>query len=262
MNTRQIIRTLSQRNGLIVSLYLPVLPSQTRRDLATIFHSHLKDLLHTAKNLKHSHEKYLDAILEKIDTWLSKADTRNAKTLVVFAGKDIFKTLKLPVSLKTRVHIANKPLLAPLTEAIEENPSFLLVLLDRDKAKLIEVNFSSEEAESKLIESDVPKRILARGDNMGRESKILRHIEDHLHRHLFKVVEEVKSFEKNYPDGLLVIGSQKELVGKFTRLLTTPLKKRVIGDFGANVDDNEAQVISKAQTVVDQYLEKVAWKQI
>ena len=96
---------------------------------------------------------------------------------------------------------------------------------------------------------------------MGRESKILRHIEDHLHRHLEKVLIETKRFEKSYPDGLIIIGAQKELVGRFENLLPKDLKLKVVGNFGANVDDNEAEVIKKAQKIVDDYLERKSWNE-
>jgi len=68
-----------------------------------------------------------------------------------------------------------------------------------------------------------------------------------------------KKFEENYPDGLIVLGAQKELTGKFKRILPKALQKKVIGDFGANVDDNETDLIKKAQKIVDKYLENRTW---
>ena len=259
MNTRQIIKHLSTRDGLIVSLYLPVEAGESKKDWFTRVHSHLLELRHSATNLDKKGEKYLDAIISEVEDFLETFDSRGTKTLAIFAGKDLFKSLKLPVSLPLRAHIENKPLLSPLTEALEENPPFLLVIIDRTAGKIIEVNFLQEEAHSRVIRSDVPQRILARGDNMGREDKILRHIEDHLHWHLEKILFEVKRFEKNYPDGLIVLGAQKELTGKFKRILPKALQKKVIGDFGANVDDNETDLMKKAKKIVDKYLENRTW---
>ena len=51
-------------------------------------------------------------------------------------------------------------------------------------------------------------------------------------------------------DDLLVIAAQKELSAKFKKLLPNNLKMKVIGDFGANVDDNESEVIKKAQKIL------------
>lgn len=239
MNTRQIINHLLTRNGLTVSLYLPVDPGESKKDWLTKVHSHLRDLRHSAQNLEKRGEKYLDAVISEVEGFLEDFDSRGTKTLVVFAGKDLFENLKLPVTLPLQAHVENKPSLAPLSEALEENPPFLLVLIDRTAGKVVEVNLLQEEASSKIIKSDVPQRILARGDNMGREDKILRHIEDHLHRHLEKIVVEVKKFEKNYPDGLIVLCAQRGLIGKFKRLLPKSLQSKVIGNFGANVDDNQ-----------------------
>ena len=261
MNIRQLIKKLSARDGLSVSFYLPVRTGETRKEFVTTFRSHLKDLRHSAKNLKHKEEKYLDAIIKKVEDFLDTADTHKAKSLAIFASKNLFEAIKLPVEIPLRTHIDTKPLVSPLTKVLEENPPFLLVLIDRESARLIEVNVATEEAKSKVMKSDVPARILAKGDDMGRESKILRHIEDHLHRHLEKVLIETKRFEKSYPDGLIIIGAQKELVGRFENLLPKDLKLKVVGNFGANVDDNEAEVIKKAQKIVDNYLERKSWNE-
>ena len=262
MTIKQIIKKLSFRDGLFVSFYLPVRAGETRKEFVTTFHSHLKDLRHAAKNLKHREEKYLDAIIKKVEDFLDTADTHNTKSFAIFAGKDFFEAIKLPVEIPLRVHVGPKPLVSPLTTAIEENPPFLVVLIDRESARVIEVNLGEEEARSKIIKSDVPQRILAKGDDMGRESKILRHIEEHLHRHLEKVLAETKRFEKSYPDGLITIGAQKELVGRFKNLLPNPLKGKVVGSFGANVDDNETSLIKKAEKIIDNYLERKAWREI
>ena len=77
-----------------------------------------------------------------------------------------------------------------------------------------------------------------------------------------KVAAEVKKFESTHPKVLLIIAAQKELVEKFKKLLTENLKVKLIGDFGANVSDNETQVIRKAQKIVDLHLEKEAWHEI
>ena len=262
MNVNQIIKRLSSRSGLFISFYLPIHPGETRKEFVTTFRSHLKDLKHTAKNLKHKEEKYLDATIKKVGDYLETVDTHKTKSLVIFAGRDFFETYKLPVSISLKTHIGTKFLLSPLSRAFEENPPFIIVFIDRTAAKIVRVNLGTEEAKSKVIKSDVPQRIQAKGAGTGRESKILRHIEDHLRRHLKKVLSEVERYEKAYPNGLIVIGAQKELVGKFKRLLPKNLKIKVVGDFGANTDDNEAQSIKKAQKIIDSYLEKEAWHEI
>jgi len=262
MTIKQTIKKLSTRNGLFVSFYLPIRPGETRKEFVTTFRTHLKDLKHAAKNLRHKEEKYLDAIIKRVEDFLDTADTHKTKSLAIFAGKNFFEAIKLSMEIPLRAHVDTRPLVSPLTRAIEENPPFLLVLIDRQSARLIEVNLGEEEARSKIIRSDVPKRILAKGDDTGRESKILRHIEEHLHRHLEKVLIQTKRFEKSYPDGLIVIGAQKELVGRFKDLLPNPLKGKVVGSFGANVGDNETSLIKKGEKIIDSYLERRAWREI
>ena len=259
MNNYKIIEKLSARSGLTISLYFPLSLGGSRKELLSFIHSHLNNLRHSAENLKRNEEKYLKATIEKIEDYLTIFDTRGAKAVAVFAGKNFFEVLRIPVKVESQFHIGRKPMFETLTKVLNENPPFTIVLLDRTQSKLIEVNVGEEEAQSRLIKNDVPQRIQAHGGNMGREDKILRHIEDHLHRHLVEIVKELREFEKNHPDGLIVIGAQKELVGKFTRELSKEMQAKVIGNFGANVDDNETDLIKKAQKIVDEFIENRTW---
>ena len=262
MNIRQIIKKMSQRDGLFISFYLPIRKGETRKEFVTTFRSQLNNLKRAAKNLKHKEEKHLNALLDKIGNYLNYVDTHKTKSIVIFAAKGFFEVIKLPVTVQLKAHVGTKPLVSPLNTVLDENPPFIVVLIDRNKAKLIEVNIASKETQSSVIVSDVPQRIQAKGADTGRESKILRHIENHLDRHLQKIVTEVKKFEKAYHNDLLVIGAQKELVGKFKRLLPRNLKIKVVGNFGANTDDNESQIIKKSQKIIDSYLEKEAWHEV
>lgn len=248
--------------GLFISLYLPVTKSSTRSDLTSLANSQLKDLLNSTPNLSESATKTLESAILKIKDYLDIIDTRGVKTVAFFSGTDFFEVLKLPLEIPLKAHADKKLFITPLTTATAENPPFILVLVDRNAAKVIEINISGKDTKSQSIKSDVPQRILPKGENMGMEDKILRHIEDHLHRHLLKVSKELNKFESLCPNGLVVIGAQKELVGKFKKLLSKSLQNKVIGSFGANVDDPETEVKKKAQKIVDYYLVKKAYGQV
>lgn len=259
MNNHKLIEKLSSRSSFVLSLYLPFSSGTTKKGLLSFIHSHLNKLRHSAENLQKSEEKYLRATLAKVEDYLTHFDTRSAKAVAVFAGKNFFEVLRIPVSVAPEFHISRKPMFDTLNKVLLENPPFIVVLLDRTASKLIEVNVGEVEAQSPLIKNDVPQKVKSGDDTWDQQNKIFRHIEDHLHRHLVEVVSELKRFEKNYPDGLVVIGAQKELVGKFTKELSTEMQAKVIGNFGANADDNETVVIKKAQKIVDNFLEKRVW---
>lgn len=254
MNSYKLIEKLSARSGLVISLYIPFSPRKSRKELLSFIHSHLNELRRSAENLEKNEAKYLKATLDKVEGHLVHFDTRGAKSVAVFAGKNFFEALRIPVKVEPEFHIGRTVMLETLTKVLNENPPFIIVLLDRTQGKLIEVNVGEAEAESRLIKNDVPQKVKSGDDMWDQQNKIFRHIEDHLHRHLVEVISELKGFEKNYPNGLIIIGAQKELVGKFTRELSTEMQAKVIGNFGANADDNETDVIKKAQKIVDKYL--------
>ncbi len=259
MNNHKLIEKLSSRSGFVLSLYIPFASGTGKKDLLSFIHSNLNKLRHSAENLQKNEEKYLKATLAKVEDYLTTFDTRSAKAVAVFAGKDFFEVLRIPVAVRSEFHIGRKPMFDTLNKVLLENPPFIVVLLDRTQGKLIEVNVGEKEAQSRLIKNDVPQKVKSGDDLWDQQNKIFRHIEDHLHRHLVEIVKELREFEKNYPDGLIVIGAQKELVGKFIRELSKEMQAKVIGNFGANADDNETEVIKKAQKIVDIYLENKIW---
>lgn len=257
MNNYKIIEKLSSRSNLTISLYLPL--DSNRKSLLSFIHSNLNKLRKSARNLKGREEKYLKATIKKIENYLINFDTRSAKSIALFAGKNFFEVLRIPVLVEPKFHIGRKPELETLSKVLDENPPFIIVLLDRTQAKLLEVNVGEEEAQSRPIKNDVPQKVKSGDDTWDQQNKIFRHIEDHLHRHFIEVIDELKRFEENYPNGLIVIGAQKELVGKFSRELSKEMQAKVIGNFGANADDNETDVIKKAQKIVDSYLKDTIW---
>ncbi len=257
MNNYKIIEKLSSRSNLTISLYIPL--DSNRKELQSFIHSNLNKLRHSAKNLTGNEEKYLRATLRKIEDYLTNFDTRGAKSIALFAGKNFFEVLRIPVIVEPQFHIGRKPVLETLSKILDENPPFIIILLDRTQAKLLEVNVGEEDAQSRPIKNDVPQKVKSGDDMWDAQNKIFRHIEDHLHRHFVKVVDELKKFEKSYPDGLIVIGAPKELVGKFYRELSKETQAKVIGNFGTNADDSETDVIKKAQKIVNRCLENRVW---
>lgn len=254
MNIKQILKHQIKKDGLFISLYLPIDYRWSRKDFLSNIRSHLHDLQEASDNLPAGKEKYLAALVNKINKYLETVPTQGMKSLAIFSGEDLFLPIKLNTPVPFQAHIGNTLDLIPLKEAEASDPPYLLAIIDRTQAKILLVNHSQTEKESVMIKSDVPQRILAKGGHMGREDKILRHIEDHLHRHLKKVAQQIISLEKSYHTGLLVVGAQIELVGRIQDLLPTSMKKNLIGHFGANIDDKEVLIIEKAEVIVQKYL--------
>lgn len=76
-----------------------------------------------------------DRIQGHLDDYLDSYSPRS-KTLVLFIGEDFEQVHELPVVLENRIAYG-KPLVAPLLWAIDEYEPYLIVLVDRDRARFV-----------------------------------------------------------------------------------------------------------------------------
>lgn len=108
---------------------------------------------------------------------------------------------------------------------------YLVLLADREKARLFTVNFGKIEEQKEIFDNNVPQNVKAKKIDYGRDDKIFRHIEQHLHYHLMLIAETAREFIKGKNINFIILGGHKELLPKMKAHLTYPLNKMVLGEF-------------------------------
>lgn len=108
---------------------------------------------------------------------------------------------------------------------------YLVLLADREKARLITVNLGKIEEQKEIFDDSVPQNVKAKKIDYGRDDKIFRHIEQHLHYHLQFIAKETKEFIKGKNIQFIILGGHEELLPKMKAHLTYPLNKMVKGNF-------------------------------
>lgn len=124
---------------------------------------------------------------------------------------------------------------------------YLVLLADREKAKLFTVNLGKIEEQKEIFDNSVPQNVKAKKIDYGRDDKIFRHIEQHLHYHLQLIAKETKDFIKGKNIQFIILGGHEELLPKMKAHLTYPLNKLVIGKLitELNIPVNDVLVLSK-----------------
>lgn len=239
------LRTYKSSNSPILSLYLGSndKKSPNKDLLLSEFHSLIN------KNLKEEERKLFQKDILKINNYLKDTfDTRGNRSVVFFtSGKHLFETLDFEFYLPTLFKISNLPYIKPITKSLKDHKKYLVLLVDREKARIFTVHLGEIEKHLDIFDPSVPQKVKQINKAFGREDKILRHIEDHLHRHLKLIVDKTKEFVTNEYINFIIIGGHKGLFAKVKKLLPKNLADKVKGTFVTelNIPINDAFLKSK-----------------
>jgi len=207
---------LAARRGdpVMTSFYLDV--DGRRYPRPTDYHPHVMHLCHTARShaalLGGAAEAAVDADLARICGWLDDGIDRTAtRGIAVFccAGQDYFETLLSPVPLRDEVSIARTPIVSQLLEILEHHARTLVVLIDRQEARLVRVELGVVTERPGVL--DGPERRADTGVELGgwehrREEAARRHFR----RTAATALEEVRAWR---PDQLILGGPADDVAG-------------------------------------------------
>ncbi len=122
---------------------------------------------------------------------------------------------------------------------------YLVLLADREKARMFIVKEGKIEEQKEVLDNSVPQNVKAKKIDFGRDDKIFRHIEQHLHYHLQLIAQAALEFSKGKGISFIILGGHKELIPKMKSHLLYPLNKMVKGEFVTELNIPLAQALKK-----------------
>lgn len=190
--------------------------------------------------------------IKKIDSYLKDdLDTRGSRSVVIFtSGENLWKVLNFEFYLDNSYTIGKSPYLKPIEKALKDYRKFLVLLVDRAKARIFTVHLGIIEERTDVFDKSVPQKVRANEqDYYGRSDKILRHIEDHLHRHLQLIAKATSDFAKDKYFSFMILGGHKPLFAKIRKLLPKTLSDKVSGTFVTELNIPLNNVFIKSKEV-------------
>lgn len=236
---------------MILSVYLGSDEKRTPDSdfLVTQFHS----LIH--RSLSEQQRNKWNEEIERIKTYLHDSVSRsNVRSIVIFAGKKIWQVYNLEFFLPSLLKISSNRYSEPLNEALDKYQKYLVVLVDREKAKLFTVHLGKIEEQKDVFNGEVPQNVKAKKIDWGRDNKIFRHIEQHLDKHLEFIAKAVLEFANGKGIHFIILGGHKEIIPRMKAHLLYPLNKMVKGQFTADLDLAIDKVLIKSKEVAGQVL--------
>lgn len=231
----------------ILSVYLG--STNKRTPYPSFFLTQLHGLVHD--NFDDEDQRYWQQDLASIEEYLRDSlDRENNRSLAFFSSQDnLWQALELPFFLPPFCQSSHSPYLVPLEEILEKNRKYLVLLVDREKAKIFTVRLGKIEEEVDIFDNQVPQRVKAKTINLGRTDKIMRHIEYHLNEHLKLVAKSAKEFISRKKIHFIIIGSHQELLPEIKKSLPHPLNKMILGEFVTELNIPLSQILSQSEAI-------------
>jgi len=218
------------------------LQAPTRPFLMTQFHSLIHQLTEDQR------QKFQDYI-NRIEDYLNDY-TPSARSLVFFtAGDDLWEVVDFEFAMTPNIVIEKSPNLKPIKKALQEYSKYLVLLVDREKARMFTVAQGEIMDHSDFVGGYVPqkKKMTGRDGNAGRGDIDDRHTEDLLRRHINLISDAVSKFVKANDISFLILGGHNEMFRKVANSLSPDLQAKIAGSFVSelNIPLNDILLESK-----------------
>lgn len=139
------------------------------------------------------------------------------------------------------------------------NKRYLFVIADRKFAKILTFFDGVLENHMEILDPSVPQDVKSnKEENYARNNKIIRHIENHIHRHLQLISKKVDEFVGTKPVHAVFIGGHKELLHLIKKHLNPGLRKKIVGEFTAGLKVFQNEILKCCEKVMLQFERKIA----
>ena len=262
--TKKDIEELSKRKegrGIAFSLYLGVKAGRNFVSEANSVISNALKEIEKENTYSKKGKKEIKEICDEIKNEIKflKLPDKTRTIAIFYDTRRMRKAYHIPVYIPSGFVIESDLYIHPLIKVLEKYPRYVVVVLERDKARFFSIFLDEIEQMSEIIQSDVPQRInAARAEWKGlRENKIRGHIEDHIQRHLKKVSKETADYFRNNKFNYLIIGIHKELKEKFIETLSAKSRKKLIGSYHIVSGYNLNRIKAKSREIINKHEKKI-----
>ena len=192
------------------------------------------------------HREELGAALDRVYRWLDEEYDEANKGVAIYTeiGGDWLEAIQFPVPVRNRLTISDRPIISPLAQVVENYHHHGLVLVDRERLRLINVYLGESVAEHEVTTEPYPTPHDVKAGGEAAKERQRRKAEEV--RHFFKEFAlEVAEFDRRYrPADLILIGT-RENVKRFRELLPQHLQEKVVHTENAPIHAATPEILER-----------------
>ncbi len=256
MLNREELKDLSEIQGNenhYVSLYLNVNPITNPKGEYVL---HLKNMIReVSENTEKGVYRKIKSDIEKISTYVTSNKREFRKGLVLLSSEEqgFWREYNLPVLVKNTLVIDNTPYIKPLLDIVDNNPRYLILLVEKDEARIFVVHLGEIVEYGEIKTEDVPGKHKKGGWFALAEPHYQRHIDYHVGLHLKEVIKKLESFLSAEQIDLVFTGGSEEAVTMFKDMLPEAVRSRIKGQFAAEMFLKPDEVLKRAEPLLSVY---------
>ncbi len=228
-----------------------------------------------ADNLNREYRVPLHNMLRDVESGLGDAGEREAfrtcaarvrqyvegyrpagRTLAMFTDPSgsLFWARDFRMPIENQARWLPRPFVRPFLEARDEHPRYVVALTDRGKTRLLSVCLGEIEEQMSLVAEEDVRHFDASGKDQTRsQMRFQRNAEEHAKHHLKKVVAALKDLDKTVPFDRLILGGPSRTVAELERLLSDPLRHRVVSSVTLPVEADCKTVLEETLRVDEDF---------
>lgn len=219
----------------VLSLYLDLSPAERQGDKVR---AKLKSLIdetgRTLANGANGRCRDFQTEADRLMNWFTTQYDDAGRGLAVFScsAHDLWRAFRLPAPVRDRLVIADRPYLWPLMALLNEFERYLVLLIDKQTARIFVTHMGEITEYRDLIDEIVPHP-KAGGQ---QAEKYQRHHEMHVLWHVKHAIEVAEKLFARERCHWLVIGGPQETLAELRQHLPKALSERLAGEIMVRLD--------------------------
>lgn len=260
MISQKDIQRLSKLGGkehYITSLYLCIdrhQPSDYKIALKDMLKDRRQKLADYKNNGKLSRDQAtsIGSDFDKLEQYVQHdfVHKEHSKGLVLFSSSanSFWEAFELPQRVPNYLNADLDPYVRPLSELLCDHRNYAIVLVDRAKAKILEVNLGFVRELADFRDDVLPRTKFGGIDGM-QEQKIEHAHQEQVNKHFKRVAAEADKLFASRDLTWVVIGGRQNMIQQFESFLPAHIRKTIVGHMVVEPEAPLADVLSKAENV-------------
>ncbi len=232
--------------GLVVSLFLDTSVNSDNKRTHRVFLNQRRARFDELDSEKRGHPREaIGRVFQRVEEWLENDFREENRGVAIYCELmgDWFEAFQFPVAIDNRMVIDRSPAIAPLAQVLESYDHHGIVLLDRERVRILSVYLGTVLDELEAHGDPYPARHDVQAGGYS-QTRYQRRKEEEVRQFFREFAKEVEAFVGRYrPEDLIVLGTD-ENVARFREFLPESLREMIAFTGPMRVDEPASQVVA------------------